>query len=228
MSELVRAEGVRKVFHKAGSTIDVLHELEFSMTPGESIAIVGASGVGKSTLLHLLGGLDRPTSGHIRFEGEEIFARSSKRLASFRNESIGFIFQFHYLLPEFTAVENVAMPLLMRRTEAAKANEEAKVLLSTVGLEHRLTHKPNELPGGEQQRVAIARALIGKPALILADEPTGNLDVETARAVGELLFNVVRNEKRSLVVATHNPEVAAGADRVLRLKDGKLWEEPRA
>lgn len=222
MSDFLHVSAVRKEFRKGPATIEVLKDLDLDVMAGECVAIVGASGVGKSTLLNVVGALDRPSAGDVSFKGKTLKKRSSRELALFRNQTIGFVFQFHYLLPEFTALENVVMPLLVRRIPYAEAAKKAKDLLSTVGLEARIMHRPSELSGGEQQRVAIARALIGEPDLVLADEPTGNLDVETARSVMELLFSVARKKQRSLIIATHNPEIAAQADRILRLKDGKL------
>ncbi len=228
MNSLLQAKEIEKTFEKGNAQIQVLKDLEMDVLEGQSISVVGASGVGKSTLLNILGGLDQPSRGQVLFRGEDVFSRSSKKLAEFRNRSIGFIFQFHYLLPEFTALENVMMPLLMRREDAGEVEEKAEDALIQVGLEERLLHRPAELSGGEQQRVAIARALVGDPALILADEPTGNLDVDTARTVGDLLFSVVSEKRRSMIVATHNPELAMRADRVLRMKGGHLSEEAAA
>ena len=186
---------------------------------------MGSSGVGKTTLLHLLGGLDRPNSGEIFYHGESLAKRSSNELADFRNRSIGFVFQFHYLLPEFTALENVAMPLLIRGGTKKNVFAKSKELLHSVGLADRLRHRPTELSGGEQQRVAIARALVAEPALLLADEPTGNLDLDTAKAVVEVLLDVTRDDQRGLIIVTHNYEIARSADRVLRMLDGKLVVE---
>ncbi len=228
MSELLRAQALCKHYRKGPETIEVLKGLDLEVRSSETIAIVGASGVGKSTLLHVLGALDRPTAGAVLFCGEDLSKRGNRYLARFRNESIGFIFQFHYLLPEFTAEENAAMPLLMRGNPAPASFLEARKILEAVGLGHRLNHKPAELSGGEQQRVAIARALIGDPSLVLADEPTGDLDLDTGRMVIDLMFQVVRSQTRALVMATHNPELAARADRVLRLREGLLHEESRA
>jgi lipoprotein-releasing system ATP-binding protein len=228
MSDLLRAEGLVKNYRKGPETIEVLKNVDLKIGAGETIAIVGASGVGKSTLLHLLGVLDRPTGGKILFGDEDLARKSSRFLARFRNESIGFIFQFHYLLPEFTAEENVAMPLRMRGDAAPEAAAKARETLESMGLGHRLAHRPAELSGGEQQRVAIARALIANPALVLADEPTGDLDLETGRMVTDLMFQVVGSKARALVMATHNPDLAARADRILRLRDGRLHEEAKA
>ncbi|MFH1017457.1 MAG: ABC transporter ATP-binding protein [Pseudomonadota bacterium] len=227
MSELLRAQAIVKNYRKGPETIEVLKGLDLEAHASETIAVVGASGVGKSTLLHLLGALDRPSGGSIFFRGEDLSKKNNWYLARFRNGSVGFIFQFHYLLPEFTAEENVAMPLRIRGETAPEALLKARGLLEAVGLSHRVNHKPAELSGGEQQRVAIARALIGDPSLILADEPTGDLDLETGRMVTDLMFAVIRSQTRALIMATHNPELAARADRVLRLREGRLHEEVR-
>ncbi|HLG19260.1 MAG TPA: ABC transporter ATP-binding protein [Bdellovibrionota bacterium] len=224
MSELLRAEKLGKVFRKGPATIDVIHNLDLTLNRGEAIAIVGASGVGKSTLLNLLGALDRPTSGEIYLEGTSLRTHSESEMARFRNRFVGFIFQFHYLLPEFDAEENVAMPLWVRGESENTGRQKAGSLLQEVGLEERRSHRPGELSGGEQQRVAIARALVNEPELILADEPTGNLDVETAQGVAEILFRVTKGRDRSLILVTHNLELAQSADRVLRMRDGRLHE----
>lgn len=222
MNSLLSATQVFKSYRKGPAEVSVLRGLDLQMGEGDRIAIVGASGVGKSTLLHLLGGLDRPTSGEIRFRGRSIWSASENELAEYRNRSIGFVFQFHYLLPEFTALENVAMPLIMRKRDRPEALKEAEKLLSAVGLQERIRHRPFELSGGEQQRVAIARAMISEPALLLADEPTGNLDGDTALHVMNLLLDVVRNRNGSLILVTHNLELASRTDRVFRLDHGIL------
>ncbi len=186
------------------------------------LAIVGASGVGKSTFLHILGGLDRPTSGKVFYGEVDIFSLASVELARFRNERVGFIFQFHHLLPEFSALENVMIPALIRRTDPKAAAETASEVLSDVGLGSRLHHRPGELSGGEQQRVAVARALVLKPDVVLADEPTGNLDAHTGEAIHDLLLSLNKQRGITFVIVTHNDKLAIRADRVLRMADGKL------
>jgi lipoprotein-releasing system ATP-binding protein len=225
MSSLMRVSKLSKTYRKGPDSIEVLKDLDLAVEPGERLAIVGESGVGKSTLLQVLGAVLEPSTGEIWFEEREVARLGESALADFRNRSVGFIFQFHYLLPEFDALENTALPLRMRGVGKKEAESKAGRLLDAVGLSHRLRHRPAELSGGEQQRVAIARAMIGDPRLILADEPTGNLDVGTARSVAEILFGVSRDGGRSLIMATHNLELAAKADRVLRLAEGKLSTE---
>ena len=190
------------------------------LEPGDMIAIVGASGVGKSTFLQLLGTLDLPTSGSIKFDGEELTTMSASRLAEFRNRRIGFVFQFHHLLPEFTALENVMMPALIQRIATEHARKLARDILGRVGLAHRLTHRPGELSGGEQQRVALARAMVLEPSLLLADEPTGNLDRSTGEAIHQLFLDLNRERGSTLLVVTHNPDLAAILPRRLRMIDG--------
>ncbi|HIB55225.1 MAG TPA: ABC transporter ATP-binding protein [Nitrospirales bacterium] len=192
------------------------------ITRGEVLAIVGASGVGKSTLLHILGALDRPTSGTVEFNGEYIFNQSDNQLAHFRNKNIGFVFQFHHLLPEFTAVENVRLPGLIMGDSTEAATSRAIEALKDFGLGHRLSHRPGELSGGEQQRVAIARAVLNNPALVLADEPTGNLDTQTGQDVFQLLRALNQNKGTTFVLVTHNEALAARANRVLRMVDGRF------
>jgi len=225
MNELLRAVELEKVFQKGSSKIEVLNHLNLSISPGQSMAIVGESGAGKSTLLALLGGLAMPTSGEIHFQDKPLGDLSQKALALFRNRSVGFVFQFHYLLPEFSALENVSIPLRMRGMSSEKIREQALAILNAVKLSERVDHRPVELSGGEQQRVAIARAMVGHPQLLLADEPTGNLDINTAKIVARLLFDVVKNENASLIIATHNLELAAWADQVWHLQNGKLRTE---
>ncbi|RMH65949.1 MAG: ABC transporter ATP-binding protein [Bacteroidetes bacterium] len=200
----------------------VLQDLSFHVMPGEVVAIVGESGTGKSTLLHLLGGLDRPTSGRVLFEGADVFQKDDEALAAFRNRSIGFVFQFHHLLPEFTAVENVAMPALIQHRRMEEVRPRAVELLRTLGLGDRLDHRPGALSGGEQQRVAVARALMNRPRLVLADEPTGNLDTRTADALHRELLRLSRAFGQTFVIATHNLALAEMADRVLHLRQGRL------
>ncbi len=189
------------------------------------LAIVGASGVGKSTFLHIVGGLERPTSGSVRFGDMDVYAMDADRIARFRNERVGFVFQFHHLLPEFSALENVMMPALIRKMEKSDAATSAAALLAEVGLGGRLHHRPGELSGGEQQRVAVARALVLSPEVVLADEPTGNLDTHTGEAVHDLLRNINRQKNVTFVVVTHNDKLALRADRVFRMAEGKLMLE---
>jgi lipoprotein-releasing system ATP-binding protein len=205
-----------------GSMLDILNAVNLSVSTGETIAIAGQSGAGKSTLLHLLGGLDRPTSGTVRNAGERVDAHSDEQLAAARNRRIGFVFQFHHLLREFTAEENVMMPQLIGGASQAAARERARELLSQVGLERRLAHKPAQLSGGEQQRVAVARALANQPLAVLADEPSGNLDPHTSERLHDLLFEVSARHRSALVLVTHNRDLAMRADRVLRVHEAQL------
>jgi lipoprotein-releasing system ATP-binding protein len=215
-----------KAYVHTGKALPVLWDVDLSLAPGDMVAVVGASGVGKSTFLQILGTLDLPTSGSIKFDNEELTTMSSSRLAQFRNQKIGFVFQFHHLLPEFTAVENVMMPALVQGIPQDKAMTRAKDILGRVGLSHRLTHRPGELSGGEQQRVALARAMVLEPALLLADEPTGNLDRATGEAIHQLLKELNRERGSTLLVVTHNPELASLMPRRLRMIDGgRLVEE---
>jgi lipoprotein-releasing system ATP-binding protein len=220
---LIRAQGLSKVYGDGDRPkVTVLHELDLHVMAGEKVVIVGQSGVGKSTLLHVLGALDQPSSGEVWFGGESLTAMSERDLAAFRNREIGFIFQFHHLLPDFTALENTMMPGLIRGMAWDEAHERATAMLSQVGLAHRLDHKPGELSGGEQQRVAVARAVALSPRAIFADEPTGNLDPATADEVHGLLMELNRSRDITLVIVTHNDRLAALADRLLRLRDGHL------
>ncbi|MBA3396987.1 MAG: ABC transporter ATP-binding protein [Deltaproteobacteria bacterium] len=215
-----------KAYQHSGKALPILWDIDLSLPAGDMVAIVGASGVGKSTFLQLLGTLDLPTSGSIKFDGEEITTMSSSRLAEFRNRKIGFVFQFHHLLPEFTALENVLMPALIQRIPMDKARAMARDILGRVGLSHRLTHRPGELSGGEQQRVALARAMVLEPALLLADEPTGNLDRSTGEAIHQLFLDLNRERGSTLLVVTHNPELARLMPRRMRMIDGgRLVEE---
>jgi lipoprotein-releasing system ATP-binding protein len=226
MSEvLLRAERVRKAFVTGDGSIEVLKGVDLEVGRGERLAVVGASGVGKSTLLHVLGTLDHPSSGRVLFRGEDLFARSRSELARFRNRSLGFIFQFHHLLPEFNALENVMMPGLVGGRPPAEMRARAARLLEEVGLEHRVTHPVTKLSGGERQRVAVARALVLEPALVLADEPTGNLDPKTGDQVLDLLLEMNRAHGTALVVVTHSPDLATRLGRCVALVDGYL-EDP--
>ncbi len=222
MSNLLEARDLRKSYGTGASRVDVLNGIDLDLEQGTTTALVGASGAGKSTLLHLLGALDHPSGGTVRFRGEELFRKSDRDLAAFRNRSIGFVFQFHHLLPEFSALENVMMPALIARVPRQEAASMARTLLGDVGLEHRLTHRPGELSGGEQQRVAIARALVLSPDLLLADEPTGNLDMKTSEGVHALLGELQKRHGLTLVVVTHNERLAAAMERTVHLTDGRL------
>jgi lipoprotein-releasing system ATP-binding protein len=224
MSDLLVTEGVRRAFITGDGSIEVLRGVDMDIRRSERIAILGNSGVGKSTLLHILGTLDHPTAGRVLFEGEDLFAKDGKDLARFRNEKLGFIFQFHHLLPEFDAIENVMMPGLIGGRPFDEMRERARRLLGEVGLEHRITHPVTKLSGGERQRVAVARALVLEPALLLADEPTGNLDPKTADQVLDLLLEMNRLHGTALVVVTHSPDIASRLGRRVVLVDGYLEE----
>jgi len=220
---MIEIKNLSKTFLKDGLAIEVLKELNLRIDTGESLAVVGVSGSGKSTLVHILGTLDHPTSGAVLFDGVDVFTWPEPKLAAFRNRKIGFIFQFHNLLPEFTGLENTMMPALIRRMPKREAREKAETLLTEVGLGDRMTHKPGELSGGEQQRVAIARALILEPDILLADEPTGNLDTETGKKIEEILVALNRAKGITLIVVTHNQSLASRMSRQIGLRDGRIY-----
>jgi lipoprotein-releasing system ATP-binding protein len=226
MSEpLIRVSGLHKSFQTGDGSIEVLRGIDFEIRPGECVAIVGNSGVGKSTLLHILGTLDHPTSGTVEFRGEDLFANSSDELARFRSDCLGFIFQFHHLLPEFNALENVMMPGLIANEPRGPLRERAVALLDEVGLSHRVEHPVGKLSGGERQRVAVARAVVREPALLLADEPTGNLDPKTGDQVLDLLLELNSTHQSGLVAVTHSPEIATRLGRKLTMSDGFVESE---
>jgi lipoprotein-releasing system ATP-binding protein len=220
--EVLACRGLRKEFREGGNVLTVLDGVELSVGRGDRVAIIGASGSGKTTLLQLLGGLDLPTAGEVRVAGQVLSALGDAQRGRLRNEALGFVYQFHHLLPEFSALENVAMPLFIRGMSAVRAMEEATGLLDRVGLGKRLSHRPGQLSGGERQRAAVARALITRPAVVLADEPTGNLDSRTGERVFELMLELNREMGTALVVVTHDVRIAARMDRVLELADGRL------
>ena len=222
MSSVLACRQLTKTFGEGEVALEILRDINFSIEAGERIAIMGTSGSGKSTLLHLLGGLDEPSSGDVSIAGKSLASMSQVQLGRLRNRSLGFIYQFHHLLPEFTALENVAMPLLVGGVNTVQAREEAESLLARVGLSARLTHKPSELSGGERQRAAVARALVTRPACVLADEPTGNLDRQNAEQVYALMLELNQELGTSLLLATHDPQIADSMDRVVRLEDGYL------
>jgi lipoprotein-releasing system ATP-binding protein len=219
---LIKVVNVTKSFPMGGQDVIALRGVRFDVARGEMLAIVGASGAGKSTLLHIIGTLDTPTSGTVLFEGQDLFNCSEEERAEFRNKRIGFVFQFHHLLPEFTALENTCLPALIRNSPPAEAYERATTILTQVGLGARLHHKPGELSGGEQQRIAVARALMQHPDIVLADEPTGNLDTHTGEALFELMRNLNRARGISFVIVTHNEKLSAQTDRVIRMEDGMI------
>jgi lipoprotein-releasing system ATP-binding protein len=221
----VEVVDLHKSFEHGGRKIEVLRGITFTLEAGEMAAIVGASGVGKSTLLHILGTLDLPTSGKLAFSDLDVTRLHSSQLADFRNRAIGFVFQFHHLLPEFTALENAMMPCLIQRIAHAEAERRARHILDRVGLSRRVTHKPGELSGGEQQRVALARAMVLEPSVLLADEPTGNLDSHTGQEIHDLLVELNRERGSTMLIVTHNPDLAALMPRTLRMVDGGIVDE---
>lgn len=228
MSELqntiLLAENIHREFETANSVLPVLRGINLTLEKGETAAITGASGVGKSTLLHILGGLDRPTSGRVRISDLALEGKSETELARFRNKKVGFVFQFHYLLEDFSALENVMVPMFLAGADKRSAKERAERILGRVGLIDRAAHRPHQLSGGEQQRVAVARALANDPEILLADEPSGNLDTATGNRLHDLMFELNEDRKTSLVIATHNRELASRCQREFRMADGKLTQ----
>ena len=226
VGDVMRAEKLAKTYSEGKMRTPVFDGLELSVVAGETVAIVGASGAGKSTLLHLLGGLDTPTAGEVYVAGQKMSSLSNAARGQLRNRALGFVYQFHHLLPEFTALENVMMPVMLGGVDVKIATQRAKALLEKVGLGHRIEHKPGELSGGERQRAAVARALVNQPACVLGDEPTGNLDERTAATVFELMLELNRAQQTSLVLVTHDRRLARKLDRVLELHEGRLRELP--
>jgi lipoprotein-releasing system ATP-binding protein len=224
---VIRAEALGKTYDEGKLHTPVFDNLSLAVARGETVAILGASGAGKSTLLHLLGGLDTPSAGEVYVAGQKMSALSDAARGALRNKALGFVYQFHHLLPEFTALENVMLPVLLNGTAVPEARSRARALLESVGLSHRLDHKPGELSGGERQRAAVARALVNHPACVLGDEPTGNLDEKTAATVFELMLALNRDQGTSLVLVTHARSLARRMDRVLELHEGRLRELPR-
>jgi len=224
---LIRLNQVHKNYDKGPQRVEVLKGITLDIEQGEVVAIMGPSGVGKSTLLHIIGALDLPTSGEVIIAGNNVHRLKNDTLARFRNAAIGFVFQFHHLLPEFEALENVLIPAMMHQPLNPEREEYAHYLLAEVGLSHRLNHKPNELSGGEQQRLAVARALVNKPQVLLADEPTGNLDKHNSEALYALLLNLNQKLNQTLVIVTHNENLTAQATRVIELDDGRIGQESR-
>ncbi len=222
---VLEIQDLHKTYYHMGKDVSILRGVNFTVNSGDLVSIVGKSGVGKSTLLHVAGTLDKPTSGRVLYEGQDVFAMSEKELASFRNAQLGFVFQFHHLLPEFTALENVMLPALIGRIDFSLARERAESLLLEVGLKERLTHRPGELSGGEQQRVAIARSLVMEPRLIFADEPTGNLDERTSDGVHELLFRLNTERQLAFVIVTHSFALAKRMTRHVVMRDGQMFTQ---
>ncbi len=219
---MIKVTNLYKSFSMGAYELQVLRGINLEIQRGELIAIIGASGAGKSTLLHIIGTLDKPSSGTVTFDGQDLFQLTDTQQAEFRNKRLGFVFQFHHLLPEFTALENAVMPALVQRRDAAAVESDAKALLTDVGLGNRLHHKPGELSGGEQQRVAMARALMQKPDLVLADEPTGNLDTHTGEALFGLMRDLNKARGTTFVIVTHNDKLSAQADRIIHMQDGMI------
>lgn len=222
MTDLLHCNGLSKTYQDGDNQVNVLKSVDFSISAGEMVAIVGASGSGKSTLLHILGGLEKPTTGELMFNDQDMTSWSSDKLSSWRNSNLGFVYQFHHLLPEFSALENVAMPLLIAGEKSKNAKQTAQTLLERVGLEHRLSHRPSQLSGGERQRVAIARAFVNNPDIVLADEPTGNLDGEAAASIYQLMLELNKEKGTAFIVVTHDNTLAEQLHRVERLVDGTL------
>jgi lipoprotein-releasing system ATP-binding protein len=220
---MIKTSGLRKSFSTPAGELDVLKGIDFSIEKGEVVSVVGASGVGKSTLLHILGTLDRPTAGSVLYDGTDVFSLGDRALTTFRNRTIGFVFQFHHLLPEFTALENIMMPALIRgHSGMGEARDKAEGLLEELGISQRKDHRPGELSGGEQQRVAVARALVLSPAVVLADEPTGNLDTATGEELFSLLLNLNKERGITFIIVTHNESLSRRCHRVLHMVDGQI------
>jgi lipoprotein-releasing system ATP-binding protein len=221
--EILAAENIHKNYPMGRSSeLKVLKGIDIEIRQGEILAIIGPSGVGKSTLLHILGALDRPNTGKVSINATDVFTMGDRQLAGFRNQTVGFVFQFHHLMPEFTALENVAMPGLIARQNSKQVYQKARNLLKEVALQDRMEHRPRELSGGEQQRVAFARSLINDPTIVLADEPSGNLDLTNSTALHQLIWDLVRQKEKTFVVVTHNRELASQADRIIELHDGRI------